>query len=184
MSRTLTDADLAVFADSIAADMAALDVAEPVRPTRRLPPLTDVPVMGGVQAQGDVLILPIDRAMPHWAQPLPHDRAIPIVTTGNGHALRALTRGTGRVDWAPIHDDGHVIAVVHIAGDAVLLLEQPGGGHTPLAVGAGCYEIRRQREAAPWAPAEHRDPWQDPSGRTLGAAGALFVAAASVVVVD
>ena len=183
MNRTLTDADLEAFADSVAADLAALDVAEPVRPTKAFPPLTDAPVLTGVQAQGDVLVLPVDRAMPHWSQPLPHDRAIPIITTGNGHDLRALVRD-GRVDWAPVNDDDHVIAVVRVSGDAVLLVEQPGGGHRPVAVGNGCYEIRRQRTAAPWVPPKRRDYWEDPSGRTLAASAAIFMAAASVVVID
>ena len=67
---------------------------------------------------------------------------------------------------------------------AALLREHAGQTeHDVLGFGPGRYEIRRQRVKATARPVRW-DPFADPSWRTMGSAGAVFMAAASVVVVD
>lgn len=109
-----------------------------------------VPLLDGPQAQGDVLVVPTDRPLPYTAQPLPHDRTIPIVESGHGHILRADRSGGGIVLTAPVRD-GHVVAVVEITPGACAYLEQPTsecGGHPNVGLAPGRYEIRRQMQAS------------------------------------
>lgn len=146
VTRTESGLTLAEFADAVTSDLAALTVAEPVRPRDGQALAPGVTVSSAMQAQGDVLVTPAAVGMPYWAQALPVDRTVPLISEGNGHELRAVTRGEGRVLWAPVADDPNVIAIVEVSGDAVLLVEQPGGGHDPLGVGPGVYQIRRQRQ--------------------------------------
>ena len=136
---------------AVAAFAATLDTLPTATPD---PPLAGgIPVHSGLQAEGDVIVLPTTAALPAWAQPLPPGGTVPLITEGNGHVLRALTRRAGTVHYADPDPAGDpfTLAIVQVAGgpagrDAVLLVEQPGGGHTPIAVGPGRYELRRQRE--------------------------------------
>jgi hypothetical protein len=150
MKRQLSDpVVLDALVDVLTDDLRALPtVDEPTRVPEPLAPGVDV--VSGLQAQGDVLILPAPdgAVMPHWQQPLPLDRAVPLIRHGNGHVLRALARGDGRVWWAPMDGYENLIACLHVVGDAVALVEQPGDGHDPLGIGPGMYQIRRQRERA------------------------------------
>lgn len=111
----------------------------------------EVPVLGGVQAQGDLLIVPagmdrIDIEKVHW-EPVT-DRGVQVVVgeaTGNTHWLHRGFESPG-VRWARI-DQGLLLAVVSVPeGQSAELIHTDEHGAN--AMGAGCYVIRGKQELA------------------------------------
>lgn len=105
----------------------------------------EVPVLTGVQAQGDLLIVPArDVADIDW-QPIP-DSGIQVVSgeaTGNTHWLH---RGfdSPSVMWARL-DEGLSVAAVYVPeGESAELIHSDEHGCN--AMGAGVYVIRGKRE--------------------------------------
>lgn len=104
-----------------------------------------IPVLRGMQRQGDVLIVPSRREGGGTGVPA---AGVPVVrgeAGGNTHLLLA----DGAVLWRPVEGRGDaalVIGVITVPTDATAWLAHPEHGF--LGVGQGVYEARRQREQA------------------------------------
>lgn len=105
----------------------------------------DIPVLTGPQRQGDVFIFPNPKATA--TTPVPTS-GIPVVkgeNDGNTHAIFA--EGDIRVDLGARMDlSSLTIATLSVAEGSVAHLHHPEHGY--MGIGAGSYEIRRQREQA------------------------------------
>lgn len=104
----------------------------------------EVPVLTGAQAQGDLLIVPIETTDAVLA-PLTED-GVQVVfgeATGNSHFLHRGFESTG-VEFARV-DDGLCLAVVRVPeGQSALLIHTDEHGSN--AMGAGLYAIQGKRE--------------------------------------
>lgn len=105
----------------------------------------DIPVLTGLQRQGDVLIVP----SPHVkaaATPVPAT-GTPVVrgeSGGNTHAIHA--DGKVFVDVREASVASLLVAVITVGEGATAWLAHPEHGF--LGIGTGTYEARRQREMA------------------------------------
>ena len=116
------------------------------------PVLPDVPVLTGLQAQGDLLIIPasspsitrdcrIDWAAMTPLTPAGHD----VVKGENGRHSHTLHAATGTVSMAPVTDTvGLAIVAVDIPDGSVALLTHVEHGDN--LIGPGRYVIRAQQE--------------------------------------
>lgn len=108
----------------------------------------EIPVLIGMQRQGDVLVVPQRRGVSN-GQPVPPD-GIAVVrgeAGGNTHLLVNVAPDAGVVTWRPIEtrsaqDLGEI--VVPEGGTAGLLHPE----HGATLIGPGSYVARRQREQA------------------------------------
>lgn len=104
----------------------------------------DIPVLGGVQRQGDVLVRPADVTA---TTPVP-GAGTPVVRGENGGNTHAVYAADGSVFCdvlAPTAGDLRV-AVLTVPEGSVAYLGHPEHGYQGIAPGS--YEIRRQREMA------------------------------------
>lgn len=108
----------------------------------------EVPVLTGVQAQGDLLIVPVD-SLPRGVElaPVPQE-GVQVVfgeATGNSHYLHHGFDSPG-VEYARV-DDGQCIAVVRVPeGQSAQLIHTDEHGAN--AIGSGLYGIHEKREMA------------------------------------
>ena len=107
----------------------------------------EVPIITGEpQCQGDLIVIPIGAA-PAGMEPVP-TAGIQVVhgeATGNTHWLHAGFESAG-VTFKRV-DRGLVVGVVDVPeGQSALLIHTDEHGSN--GIGAGTYEIRRQREQA------------------------------------
>ena len=104
----------------------------------------DVPVLGGLQAQGDLFIVPItkiqDRELPG---PVPAEGIAVIEAIGGGHEHRLFASVPGTATFSTA-SSGQAIGVLDCTAAAYIL--HPEHGATGIA--PGTYELRRQREQA------------------------------------
>lgn len=104
----------------------------------------EVPVVIGLQRQGDVLVLP-HRPGADKGDPVPA-AGVPVVqgeAGGNTHLLVA----DGAVTWRPVDNRaGLDLGAVTVAEGATAFLLHPE--HGAQGIGPGSYLIRRQREQA------------------------------------
>lgn len=104
----------------------------------------EVPVLTGAQAQGDLLIVPVEQ-VEAVMQPLPAE-GVQVVfgeATGNSHYLHPGFESPG-VEWARV-DDGLCLAVVRVpAGQSAQLIHTDEHGCN--AIGEGLYAIHGKRE--------------------------------------
>jgi hypothetical protein len=125
----------------------ALDRAGVTVPDETLADL-EVPVLTGVQRQGDVLIVPrgpLTGSDAERAAMVPAD-GVPVVrgeATGNTHLLMT-DRGSG-VSWLPA--TGLLLGVLTVPDGAVAHLIHTDE-HGVNAIGPGIYEMRGKREQA------------------------------------
>ena len=109
----------------------------------------EVPVLDGLQAQGDVLIIPqaITALRPlagGAAQPVPA-AGIPVVAAaGGGHEHRLFAGQPGTVTFTPASRGGQDIGLLECTASAYLLHPEHGAA----GIAPGGYLIRRQREQA------------------------------------
>lgn len=107
----------------------------------------EIPVLTGLQVQGDVAIVPTRPSL-KAAQPVP-PAGVPVVrgeAGGNTHLLV----GEGGVLWAAVDwarsGGGQDLGVVTVPDGGVAWLLHPEHGAN--AMGPGAYTLRRQREQA------------------------------------
>lgn len=106
-----------------------------------------VPVLPGLQAQGDLFIVPETSRGRHAAdsaEPVPAAGIAVIEAIGSGHEHRLFAGTPGTAWWTPAGRGGQDIGVLECAEPAYLL--HPEHGATGIAPGA--YVLRRQREQA------------------------------------
>jgi hypothetical protein len=103
----------------------------------------DVPVLTGLQRQGDIICRPIPGA--GGVQMVPVAAGVQVIhgeATGNTHWLN----GDAGVAWARV-DRGQVIGIVSVPEGATAYLTHTEE-HGCNGIGAGVYELRRKREMA------------------------------------
>jgi hypothetical protein len=110
-----------------------------------------VPVLDGLQAQGDLLIVPATLRLrakagtPAGIVQVPADGiAVIEATTAGGHEHRLFAGTPGTAYWLPAPGTGQDIGTLECAAPAWLL--HPEHGATAMA--PGTYRLRRQREQA------------------------------------
>lgn len=105
----------------------------------------EIPVLAGLQRQGDVIVVPA-KPSHHAGIPVPA-LGFPVVrgeAGGNTHML--LADGDVFFDPRPASATNLTLGVLTVAEDAEAYLAHPEHGY--LGIAAGDYEIRRQREQA------------------------------------
>ena len=106
-----------------------------------------VPVLAGLQAQGDLFVVPRDHQARHAdgrARDVPADGIPVIEAAGSGHEHRLFAGQPGTAWWTPAAGRGQDIGVLECTEPAYLL--HPEHGATGIAPGS--YMLRRQREQA------------------------------------
>lgn len=101
-----------------------------------------VPVLTGLQVQGDLIVIPT-RPSAKQGKPVGRD-GVPVIRSENqGHTHLLIGEDLA---WAPVKQFGQDIGVVTVPADGTGYLAHPEHGY--LAFGPGCYLLRRQREQA------------------------------------
>jgi hypothetical protein len=107
----------------------------------------DVPILTGVQRQGDVLVVPrkpLTKAEKQMAQPV-GAKPINVVVgeaTGNAHMLQ----GEGEVTWQA-KTTGLLLGILTVSAGAVAWLIHTDE-HGANGIGPGCYELHGKQEMA------------------------------------
>lgn len=106
-----------------------------------------VPVLTGPQAQGDLLVVPVERTQLGAGQPVPQGGY--QVVRGEAAAHTHWLDGLGPVSYAPNNGrlDGLVLGELTVPGGSVAYLTHEDE-HGSNGIGPGRYEIRRKRQQA------------------------------------
>ncbi|HEV2375170.1 MAG TPA: hypothetical protein VGS19_23800 [Streptosporangiaceae bacterium] len=106
----------------------------------------EVPVLDGLQAQGDLFIVPtpVRGFSGGEGRPVPAEGIAVIEALAGGHEHRLFAGEPGKALWEPDSSRGQVIGYLETTAPAYVL--HPEHGATGIAPGA--YELRRQREQA------------------------------------
>ncbi|MGW4794167.1 hypothetical protein ACWEPC_17375 [Nonomuraea sp. NPDC004297] len=103
----------------------------------------EIPVLSGLQFQGDVAVVPVDGKP--GGSPIP-EAGVPVVR-GQAEANTHLLVATGKAYFAPARRrDGIVLGLLTVAEGATAYLAHPE--HAFAGIAPGTYELRRQREQA------------------------------------
>lgn len=103
----------------------------------------EIPILAGLQFQGDVAVVPADRDPART--PIP-ETGVPVVR-GQAEANTHLLLATGKAFFTPGRSRGGlVLGVLTVAEGATAYLAHPEHAFTGIA--PGTYELRRQREQA------------------------------------
>jgi hypothetical protein len=100
---------------------------------------TAIPILSGLQFQGDVAVVPAERTPSRT--PVPADGV--AVVRGEAGTNTHLLLATGAVCYTP-DAFGTVLGVLTVAEGATAYLAHPE--HAFSGIGPGTYELRRQRE--------------------------------------
>ncbi|HTM85916.1 MAG TPA: hypothetical protein VL179_13625 [Mycobacterium sp.] len=100
----------------------------------------DIPVLSGMQRQGDVLVLPAAVT----ATTAVTAAGTPVVRAENGGNTHAIYAADGPVYCDPVASEGLRVATLTVAEGATAYLGHPEHGY--MGIAPGNYEIRRQRE--------------------------------------
>lgn len=104
-----------------------------------------VPVLGGLQRQGDILIRPASSMLANGSmRPVPAD-GLPLVRGENG-ANTHLLLADGSVTARTVTDGSLLIAAFHVPAGAVAYVAHPEHGF--MGIAPGDYWVYRQREQA------------------------------------
>lgn len=104
----------------------------------------DVPVIDGLQAQGDLFILPPGREPSDRGQLVPA-AGIPVIeAVGGGHEHRLFAGAPGTAWWKPVPGRNQDIGVLTCTEPAYVLHPEHGAA----GIAAGSRVLRRQREQA------------------------------------
>jgi hypothetical protein len=137
-----------------------------------------IPVHDGIQAQGDLIVLPMDDAVGHvtvrsgaaWHEVPPE--GVELLRGGAGGNAHTLVADPGTCLWTADVDDTLGLALgAFEALDVAYLLHREHGG---TGIAPGRYVVRRQREQGPPAPPRREvagRPGSAPSGLTERRAG-------------
>lgn len=108
----------------------------------------EVPVLAGLQAQGDVMVVPEGIAFVRQLATTPVPRSGVAVVKGEngGNTHLLLAEGTVFFDSIPRTDSGLDLGVLTVPAGSTALLAHPEHGYAGIA--AGTYTVRRQREQA------------------------------------
>lgn len=101
----------------------------------------EVPILTGLQRQGDLLVVPARPGKPQ-GEPIPADGV--AVVRGEAGGNTHLLVGSGI--WHPTPTAGLILGTLTVPRGAQAYLLHPEHGAT--GVGGGCYTVRRQREMA------------------------------------
>ena len=104
----------------------------------------EIPVLTGLQRQGDVLIVPSRAGKVDGAKPIPRE-GVAVVRGENGGNTHLLV-ADGDVSFAPNAQRGQILGTLLVGDGAVAYLTHPEHGFN--AIGTGSYTIKRQREQA------------------------------------
>jgi len=107
----------------------------------------EIPVIDGLQAQGDLILIPIAAPGPSAAdgrQTVPAAGVPVIEAAGAGHEHRLFAGTPGTAFWTPARGSGQDIGVLECTAPA--FVAHPEHAYAGLAPGA--YLFRRQREQA------------------------------------
>lgn len=108
----------------------------------------EVPILTGMQRQGDVFVIPSSPGAASGA-PVPAD-GVPVVrgeAGGNTHLLVGDPDDPTAVRWLPAGGSDRLhLGTLNVAEGAAAHLLHPE--HGAQGIGPGCYRIRRQREQA------------------------------------
>ena len=108
----------------------------------------EIPVLSGVQRQGDVIVVPVSHTRLSAPQTPVPAAGTPVVrgeNGGNTHAVYADGPGV-LCDTFPASATNLKVAVLSVPDGSVAYLGHPE--HAFNGIGPGSYEIRRQREMA------------------------------------
>lgn len=119
-----------------------------------------IPVLSGLQRQGDVIVVPSPEAVA--TTPVPR-AGVPVVRgVEGGHTHALVASGDVRCDLAAsAGSDDLCIATLVVSPGAVAYLAHPEHGYSAIAPGA--YELRRQRELAQPMNLAEEEAWLNPA---------------------
>ncbi|GAB2617784.1 hypothetical protein GCM10027168_57730 [Streptomyces capparidis] len=113
-----------------------------------------IPVVDGLQAQGDLIVIPhgmVPNVMvpdhAHWRDVPPS--GVELLRSAAGGNPHTLVAGPGTCRWTAVARDPQGLALGVLAATATVHLIHPEHGGTGIA--AGTYVVRRQRERDPGA---------------------------------
>jgi len=105
----------------------------------------EIPILDGLQAQGDLIIVPVPLAEADRARPVPAEGIAVIGAAGGGHEHRLFTSVPGTATFGPANSRlVQAIGVLECTEPAYILHPEHGG----TGIAPGAYELRRQREQA------------------------------------
>jgi hypothetical protein len=110
-----------------------------------------IPVAGGLQAQGDLIVIPLDwldvRIWPQarWWRPVPAT-GIELLRSAAGGNPHTLVADPGTCEWTTGVDDRTRLALGALNATSVVYLLHPEHGGAGIAPGR--YLVRRQREGS------------------------------------
>jgi len=110
-----------------------------------LPRDLDIPVLSGLQRQGDVIVIPDPKAAAQTPVPVAGTPVVRGESGGNTHAV--VADGPVSCDVRQITStEDLTVATLTVPPGSVAYLTHPEHGY--MGIGAGSYTIRRQREQA------------------------------------
>jgi hypothetical protein len=105
-----------------------------------------IPVIDGLQCQGDVAVIPAPRPGQQATAEVP-PVGVPVVRgEAGGHTHLLLAQGPVFFDPRPVSARGLVLGVLTVPPGSVAYLAHPE--HAYAGIAPGTYELRRQREMA------------------------------------
>jgi hypothetical protein len=102
----------------------------------------EVPVLGGLQLQGDLAVIPGGHGGKGAAEVIPQAGVAVIEALAGGHEHRLL----GPVAWLPAGPGGQDLGYLSVPDGGQGFLAHPEHGY--LGIAPGSYVLRRQREQA------------------------------------
>lgn len=105
-----------------------------------------IPVICGLQAQGDLIVVPAAQTVPIATEPVPASGVAVVRGESGGNTHLILADGPVFFSWVERSRSGLVLGVLTVPAGSVGYLAHPE--HAYSGVGPGRYELRRQREQA------------------------------------
>jgi hypothetical protein len=103
-----------------------------------------VPVLDGLQVQGDLIIVPVEGFRNVSGKTVPAAGIAVIAPVGSGHEHRLFAGEPGTAVFVPDMSNGQAIGVLECTAPAYIAHPE----HAYAGIAPGRYELRRQREQA------------------------------------